>query len=224
MGLSKRLDPRIPVETLCSEVIDEREHYGVLVELSPAGVRLERPYRASYGGGRDGRIVQLEFELPDADEIIWAKGEVCFDRYRPGEGVGAVRSTGVRLVAAASRHLRMLREWVVATVEAQRRARQDDIAGMLALASHWRGRLPPGGDRLGRRRPRRARTRAARARRSRRSPTSAPGAHTRRSRATIAHTAAGARRRRTRASARPIGDIPYARAERRSSSSPNVAR
>ena len=135
MGPSKRLDPRIPVETLCSEVIDEREHYGVLVELSPSGVRLERPI----GGRREGRIVQLEFELPDADEIIWAKGEVCFDRYRPGEGVTAVRSTGVRLVAAASRHLRMLREWVVATVEAQRRARQDDVAGMLALASHWRG-------------------------------------------------------------------------------------
>jgi hypothetical protein len=135
MGLSKRLDPRIPVETLCSEVVDDREHYGVLVELSPNGVRLERPLM----GRRDGRIVQLEFELPDADEIIWAKGEVCFDRYRPApDGVKAVRSTGVRLVAAASRHLRMLRDWVAATVEAQRRAREDDIAGMVALASHWR--------------------------------------------------------------------------------------
>jgi hypothetical protein len=138
MGLSKRLDPRIPVETLCSEVIDDREHYGMLVELSPNGVRLERPL----SGRRDGRIVQLEFELPDADEIIWAKGEVCFDRYRPGssgQDANAVRSTGVRLVAAASRHLRMLREWVAATVEAQRRARQDDIGAMLALASHWNG-------------------------------------------------------------------------------------
>jgi hypothetical protein len=136
MGLSKRLDPRIPVETLCSEVIDDREHYGVLVELSPNGVRLERPL----SGRREGRIVQLEFELPDADEIIWAKGEVCFDRYRQTfDGPGAVRSTGVRLVAAASRHLRMLRDWVAATVEARQRARQDDIAGMLALASHWNG-------------------------------------------------------------------------------------
>ena len=137
MGLSKRLDPRIPVETLCSEVVDEREHFGLVVELSPNGVRLERPL----GGRREGHIVQLEFELPDADEIIWAKGEVCFDRYRPTlEGVGAVRSTGVRLVAAASRHLRMLREWVAATVEATARARHDeDVAGYLALASHWHG-------------------------------------------------------------------------------------
>ncbi|MCU1277518.1 MAG: type pilus assembly PilZ [bacterium] len=138
MGPSKRLDPRIPVETLCSEVVDDREHFGVLVELSPNGVRLERPLL----GRREGNIVQLEFELPDADEIIWAKGEVCFDRYGrgiDGSGVNAVRTTGVRLVAAASRHLRMLRDWVAATVEARQRARQDDIAGHLALASHWNG-------------------------------------------------------------------------------------
>jgi hypothetical protein len=138
MGYSKRLDPRIPVETLCSEVVDDREHYGMLVELSPNGVRLERPL----AGRRDGSIVQLEFELPDADEIIWAKGEVCFDRYARGiggSGVNAVRTTGVRLVAAASRHLRMLRDWVAATVEARQRARQDDVAGLVALASHWNG-------------------------------------------------------------------------------------
>jgi hypothetical protein len=134
MGLSKRLDPRVPVETLCSELVLEREHYGMLVELSPTGVRLERPL----AGRREGSIVQLEFELPDADEIIWAKGEVCFDRYRRTQDApGAVRTTGVRLVAAASRHLRMLREWVAATVEARRRANGDDVAGHLALASHW---------------------------------------------------------------------------------------
>lgn len=135
MGHSKRLDPRIPVESLCSEVIDDREHYGMLVELSPSGVRLEQPLARK----RDGSIIQLEFELPDADEIIWAKGEVCFDRYRRLDGASAVRTTGVRLVAAASRHLRMLRDWVAATVEARARARQDDVAGLVALASHWNG-------------------------------------------------------------------------------------
>jgi len=31
----------------------------------------------------------------------------------------------------------MLREWVAATVEARRRANDDDVAGHLALASHW---------------------------------------------------------------------------------------
>ena len=52
-------------------------------------------------------MVQLEFELPEVDEIVWAKGEVCFDRLRPS-ATGPVRSTGIRLVAAATRHLRML--------------------------------------------------------------------------------------------------------------------
>ncbi len=134
MARAKRLDPRVPVETLCSEVVDEREHFGVLVDLSPNGVRLERPL----GGRRDGRIVQLEFELPDADEIIWAKGEVCFDSYRRiSSHAPPVRSTGVRLVAAASRHLRMLRDWVAATVEARRRADEDDVSGYLSFATRW---------------------------------------------------------------------------------------
>ncbi len=134
MGRPKRLDPRIPVESLCSEVVDDREHFGMLVDLSPQGVRLERPL----SGRRDGRIVQLEFELPDADEIIWAKGEVCFDRYRRApDGERAVRSTGVRLGAAASRHLRMLRDWVAATVEARRRVEEEDVCGYLTFASRW---------------------------------------------------------------------------------------
>ena len=134
MDLSKRSDPRIAVETLCSEVVGDREHFGVLVELSPNGVRLERPLI----GRRDRHVVQLEFELPDADEIIWAKGEVCFDRYhRPLAGANTVRTTGVRLVAAASRHLRMLRDWVAATVEARQRAQHDEIAAQLELVSRW---------------------------------------------------------------------------------------
>lgn len=136
MALSKRLDPRIPVETLCSEVVDDREHFGVVLDLSPGGIRFERPL----GGRRDSPIVQLEFELPEADEIVWAKGEVVFDRYgRLVAGAPPVRTTGVRLVAAATRHLRMLRDWVAATVEARRALLDDEVAPYLAFASHWRG-------------------------------------------------------------------------------------
>jgi hypothetical protein len=129
----KRFHPRIPVESLCAEVADEKERFGFVVDLSPAGLRLEQPLL----GRRDGHIVQLEFELPEVDEIVWAKGEVCFDRYRNAPG-GPVRSTGVRLLAAASRHLRLLRDWVIATAEA-RRPVAGDGAFALAHASHWRG-------------------------------------------------------------------------------------
>jgi hypothetical protein len=118
--------------------VDEREQLGLVVELSAAGLRLERPLH----GRRAGRIVQLEFELPEVDEIVWAKGEICFDRYRrTPDAPGPVRTTGVRLVAAASRHLRMLRDWVMATAEARRALDAQVDGGRFALthASHWAG-------------------------------------------------------------------------------------
>lgn len=134
MGPSKRLLPRVPVETLCSEVVDEQEQLGLVVDLSAGGLCLERPLH----GRRSGRVVQLAFELPEVDEIVWAKGEICFDRYRRRpDAPGAVRATGVRLVAAASRHLRMLRDWVTAAAEARRAL--DDERFALAHASHWVG-------------------------------------------------------------------------------------
>jgi hypothetical protein len=123
-----RSQPRITVETLCAEQIGEREDLGLIVDLSQSGLRLERPLR----GRHESRIVQLEFEMPEVDELIWAKGEICFDRLRPGP-TGPLRSTGVRLLSAAGRHLRMLRDWAMASSE--RRLLDDG----LFFASHWSG-------------------------------------------------------------------------------------
>ena len=109
-----RAQRRVLVEKLASEVICEREHLGLIVDLSAAGLRLEgRSFER-----REGGIVQLEFEMPEVDEIVWAKGEVCFDRVRARPD-GLVRSTGIRLLAAATRHLAMLREWVAASARLQ---------------------------------------------------------------------------------------------------------
>jgi hypothetical protein len=127
----RRSQPRIAVEALCAEVAERGDQFGFVVDLSPSGLRIERPHLAR----REGRIVQLEFELPGADEIVWAKGEVCFDRLRRASGERVIRSTGVRLVAAASRHLRMLRDWVMAEAE----QRRDAGEWALAYASRWRG-------------------------------------------------------------------------------------
>jgi hypothetical protein len=104
-----RVQPRIAVEKLANEVIAERERLGLIVDLSATGLRLEgRSFER-----RESGIVQLEFEMPDVDEIVWAKAEVCFDRVHARRD-GMIRSTGVRIVAAARRHLEMLREWVAA--------------------------------------------------------------------------------------------------------------
>jgi hypothetical protein len=126
-----RQAPRIATETLCSELVDEREQFGLIVDLSDAGLRLQRPPR----GRSDSRIVQLEFELPEADEIIWAKGEICFDQLWREPAHGVMRTTGVRLVAAASRHLRMLRDYVMAYYDTS----AEEMRQSLAAASHWSG-------------------------------------------------------------------------------------
>ncbi len=126
----QRIGSRIAVEKLASEVVNDKEQLGIVVDLSSTGLQLER----RFFGRRESRVVQLEFELPEVDEIVWAKGEVCFDRIKPGVG-GPVRSTGIRLMAAASRHLRMLRDWVMAADEA-RRSREEDP---LRYATHWCG-------------------------------------------------------------------------------------
>ena len=109
----RRSVPRIGVEAFCSEILDGRERHAVVLDLSSTGLRVARPYT----GGRTPREVQLELELPGVDEIIWAKGHVCYERIRPASpGTMAlgriVRTSGIRLVAAAARDLRVLREYV----------------------------------------------------------------------------------------------------------------
>lgn len=130
----RRLMPRIDVATFCTEVVAGRDRPGLVVDLSPEGARLERPYL----GGPSPRELVLELEVPEIDEVIWAKGEVCFDQVRQaprGQGgpLGLVRTTGIRLVSAAVRDLRLLRECVIETYRVQRaRATVDE---QLAVAS-----------------------------------------------------------------------------------------
>ena len=112
----RRTAPRIDVEAFCSEILDGRERHAVVLDLSSTGLRVARPFT----GGRSPREVQLELELPGVDEIIWAKGQICYDRIRPAApGSSAmslgriVRTSGIRLVAAAARDMRLLREYVM---------------------------------------------------------------------------------------------------------------
>src|SRR5689334_8479792 len=103
LELVRRTKPRVVLETLCSEYVADRERFSMIVDLSESGLRLQRPLR----GGLVERVVQLEFGLPGTDEIIWAKGEICFDQLwrvppKPdGNGLaGPLRTSGVRLTAA----------------------------------------------------------------------------------------------------------------------------
>lgn len=109
----RRLDPRIDVEAFCSELLPRHERPALVVDLSPVGARIERPYV----GGPTPREIDLELEVPEVDEVIRARGEVCFDLITQaprGQGgpLGLLRTTGLRLVQAAARDLRLLRDCV----------------------------------------------------------------------------------------------------------------
>jgi hypothetical protein len=120
----RRESPRIKVEALCWELIDDRETSALAVDLSSLGLRIERPYT----GGPTRRTVPLALELPGIDEVMWARGEACFDVLVPrggpaGGALGLVRRTGYRIALAAARDLRMLNELVVETDRTNRRDR-----------------------------------------------------------------------------------------------------
>lgn len=124
----RRASPRVDVEALCWEVVDGRRSSTCLaVDLSSMGVRVERPYV----GGQRLREVHLELEVPGIDEVMWARGDVASDWLVPATGpaggsLGFVRRTGYRLVLAAARDLRILKEYVFETDRVRRRAAQPD--------------------------------------------------------------------------------------------------
>jgi hypothetical protein len=127
----RRFGPRITVESFCSELHGDSLRHALVVDMSEEGVRLERPI-----GGPRSRSLQLELEVPGMDEIVWARGEVCFDEVRRGPGGGILRTSGVRLVSTAARHRRILREYVNDTWRQQ----QPDVSDcLLDAACYLRG-------------------------------------------------------------------------------------
>ena len=143
---NRRTDARVSVSTIYSEYVQERQQLGVIVDVSDTGLRVQRPLRRS---GAPNRIVQLEFELPGTGELIWAKGETCFDAlWRASVPQGAMlpapvlRTSGIRFVDAASKHLRLVRDFVEEVARTRRRLRLEAAMGRVPderteNASYW---------------------------------------------------------------------------------------
>jgi hypothetical protein len=108
---AQRRGKRVPLDVMYSEYVQERQMLGMIVDASEDGLRVQRLLKRTHTGSR---VIQLEFALPGVDEMIWAKGEICFDQMWNAKAAptGLVRTSGVRLVAAARKHMRMLREFV----------------------------------------------------------------------------------------------------------------
>jgi hypothetical protein len=114
--LNRRDDRRIPLESYYTEYVSERPYRGLITNVSGSGLRVQRLLRP---GARMSRVVQLEFELPGTGEVIWAKGEACFDELEiaafgpDGRGPSAtLHSSGIHIVALAQRHAKIMRDYV----------------------------------------------------------------------------------------------------------------
>ncbi|HEY5944169.1 MAG TPA: PilZ domain-containing protein [Kofleriaceae bacterium] len=134
----RRVSPRIDVEALCWEVIDDRERSALLLDISTEGARVERPFV----GGRIEHQVPLQIEVPGIDEVMWAKGEVVFDRLieakANGGAFGLIRRTGYRIAIAAARDLRLLRDYVWDMHSAQQ-ARDAELEQLAFASCYLRG-------------------------------------------------------------------------------------
>lgn len=133
--LSRRGGLRVHASGLCTEIAEDAEQLGLLVDVSETGLRLERPFQGPSRRVRE-RVVQLEFEHPAVDELIWAKGVIRFDKLEPfsdGTATRVRRTSGVEIVSAATRHLRLLRDFVL-DLRTKTRAEETELAPMWSTA------------------------------------------------------------------------------------------
>ncbi len=113
----RRHGPRVAVDGWCGVVTHHDLRHATVLELSETGIRLERVFDPAVAA----RTVALELELPGIDEIIWARADVAFARLTPLGGTHASGQprfrcrAGLRIADAATRHLRLLRDFVFAT-------------------------------------------------------------------------------------------------------------
>ncbi len=140
MNQLRRESPRVDVEALCWELIDGKHASGLAVDLSSMGVRIERPYV----GGPTRREVQLELEVPGIDEVMWARGDAVFDVLVPsrdatGGALGLIRRTGYRLVVAAARDLRLIKEYVFETDRLRQRDDRAVLDSIIGASCYARG-------------------------------------------------------------------------------------
>lgn len=138
---------------MCWEIVGDREMSSLVVDLSSEGARLERPFvtpgyldsgpielgpagrsrmqpRAPLQTGRD-RVVPLQLEVPGIDELMWARGDVVFDELVPvktnGGPFGLLRRTGLHISLAATRDMRLLRDYVYEMHAKQQAANDESV-------------------------------------------------------------------------------------------------
>jgi hypothetical protein len=112
---ARRRAPRIFVDGLCGVASHDDLHPAAMTNLSTLGLQLERPFDP-----RTARpVVQLEIELPEVDEILWASAAVTHAHLTPLPGRTPDDQprfhcrAGLRILDVSRRERRLLLDYVV---------------------------------------------------------------------------------------------------------------
>ncbi len=107
----RRLGFRIPLEIFLNQYVDDQPFRGLTTNLSDTGMFVQvatNPLAQALPP--PGTPVGLEFELPGTNEIIWARGEICYET----DG-SLVRGRGVCFRAMPRIHARLVRDFCIET-------------------------------------------------------------------------------------------------------------
>jgi c-di-GMP-binding flagellar brake protein YcgR len=113
----RRFGYRIPFDAMFTSYVRDRPVRALAADLSDSGMGL-----ATVSGlaPAPGAVVGVELDLPGVGDSIWARGEIT--HARPGALASGV---GLRFVAMARAHARLLRDFVV-------ESRRAHLGGLLA--------------------------------------------------------------------------------------------
>jgi hypothetical protein len=116
MSHDRRLGNRIPMELLMNEYMNDKPYRALSVNISESGLYVNKVVGSL---SRRSRVVGLEFELPGTSEVIWARGEVCYDTIDD-----CFHGQGIRFTGMPKVHQRLIRDYCIEKRRAQ-------LAGLL---------------------------------------------------------------------------------------------
>jgi hypothetical protein len=100
----RRVNDRVALDMFFNQYIQDHPVRSLAVNVSEHGLAAHRLVERV---SPHSRVVSIEFELPGTGEVIWARGETQF------ESIGRdIHRAGLRFVAMARRHERLIREFV----------------------------------------------------------------------------------------------------------------
>src|SRR4051812_7349554 len=100
----RRLAGRVSVDMFFNQYIREQPFRTLAVNVSEHGLAAHRLVERVT---QHARVVGVEFELPGTGEVIWAKAETQFEAIDRD-----FHRAGIRFLAMAKRHERLVREFV----------------------------------------------------------------------------------------------------------------